>query len=80
MPSQMPDNESLFLAVPWVCLQFVIVVFPDHTLLIFRLYDETGLKLSWVGWCRVSTKGFLQLGLNLFPVLDKNPPCELNSL
>ena len=26
----------LFLAVPWVCLQFVIVVFPDHThLLLF---------------------------------------------
>ena len=21
----------LFLAVPWVCLRFVIVVFPDHT-------------------------------------------------
>ena len=21
----------LFLAVPWVCLQFVIGVFPDHT-------------------------------------------------
>ena len=21
----------LFLAVPWACLQFVIVVFPDHT-------------------------------------------------
>ena len=21
----------LFLAAPWVCLQFVIVVFPDHT-------------------------------------------------
>ena len=21
----------LFIAVPWVCLQFVIVVFPDHT-------------------------------------------------
>ena len=21
----------LFSAVPWVCLQFVIVVFPDHT-------------------------------------------------
>ena len=20
----------LFLAVPWVCLQFVIIVFPDH--------------------------------------------------
>ena len=31
----------LFLAVPWVCLQFVIVVFPDHTLLtIFELHTE----------------------------------------
>ena len=25
----------LFLAVPWVCLQCVIVVFPDHTRLLF---------------------------------------------
>ena len=25
----------LFFAVPWVCLQFVIVVFPDHTNLLF---------------------------------------------
>ena len=23
--------EWLFMAVPWGCLQFVIVVFPDHT-------------------------------------------------
>ena len=27
--------EQLFLAVPWGCLQFVIVVFPDHTHLLF---------------------------------------------
>ena len=27
--------EWLFLAVPWVCLQFVVVVFPDYTHLIF---------------------------------------------
>ena len=27
----------LFLAVPWVCLQFVIVVFPDHTHCFFEL-------------------------------------------
>ena len=27
--------EWLFLAVPWGCLQFVIVVFPDHTHLLF---------------------------------------------
>ena len=25
----------LFLTMPWVCLQFVIVVFPDHTHLLF---------------------------------------------
>ena len=25
----------LFLAVPWVCLQFVIMVFPDRTHLLF---------------------------------------------
>ena len=28
----------LFLAVPWGCLQFVIVVFPDHTHLLFFLF------------------------------------------
>ena len=28
----------LFLAVPWICLQFVIVVFPDHTHLLFFIY------------------------------------------
>ena len=27
----------LFLAVPWVCLRFVIVVFPDHTHLLFLI-------------------------------------------
>ena len=26
---------GLFLVVPWVCLQFVIVIFPDHTHLLF---------------------------------------------
>ena len=25
----------LFLAVSWVCLQFVIVIFPDHTRFLF---------------------------------------------
>ena len=28
----------LFRVVPWVCLQFVIVVFPDHTHLLFLLH------------------------------------------
>ena len=30
--------ERLFLAVPRGCLQFVIVVFPDHTQLLFFIY------------------------------------------
>ena len=29
--------ERLFLLVPRGCLQFVIVVFPDHTLLLFSI-------------------------------------------
>ena len=29
--------ELLFLAVPWGCLRFVIVVFPDHTHLLFSM-------------------------------------------
>ena len=31
------DVMLLFLTVPWVGLQFVIVVFPDHTHLLFFL-------------------------------------------
>ena len=30
--------ERLFLAVPWGCLRFVIVVFPDHTHLLFLIF------------------------------------------
>ena len=30
--------EGLFLAVPWVCLRFVIVVFSDHTHLLFFMF------------------------------------------
>ena len=33
--------ERLFLAVPRDCLRFVIVVFPDHTHLLF-FYMKTG--------------------------------------
>ena len=33
--------ERLFLAVPLGCLQFVIVVFPDHTHLLFLIYNLT---------------------------------------
>ena len=30
----------LFLAVLWVCLRFVIVVFPDHTHLLFCIRKQ----------------------------------------
>ena len=30
-------GESLFLAVPWGCLRFVIVIFPDHTHFLFYI-------------------------------------------
>ena len=34
--------DQLFLAVPWGCLRFVIVVFPDHTHL--PILDSTVIK------------------------------------
>ena len=33
--------ERLFLAVSWGCLRFVIVLFPDHTHLLFLVKPET---------------------------------------
>ena len=35
--------ERLFLAVPRGCLQFVIVVFPDHTHLLFFIHHQPRL-------------------------------------
>ena len=32
--------EWLFLAVPWGCLRFVIVVFSDHTHVLLLMYHE----------------------------------------
>ena len=36
----------LFLPVPWVCLQFVIVVFPYHTHLLFLFRKTISYMLS----------------------------------
>ena len=35
--------ERPFLAVPWGCLQFVIVVFPDHTPLLFFSVSQSSV-------------------------------------
>ena len=48
----------LFLAVPWVCLRFVIMVFPDHTNLPFLLKIPF-FKSKAVGWSAVCDCGFL---------------------
>ena len=38
----------LFLAVPWGCLQFVIVVFPDHTHLLFLVsFSKSAHFVFW---------------------------------
>ena len=40
-----------FLAVTWVCLQFVIVVFPDHTHLLLVAYQLDYFYAAWpVSW------------------------------
>ena len=38
--------ERLFLAMPRGCLQFVIVVFPDHTHLLFLIVDADDFLLA----------------------------------
>ena len=41
--------KRLCLAVPWGCLQFVIVVFPDHThLLLFTVECLSSLYLLFI--------------------------------
>ena len=37
--------EWLFLAVPWGCQRFVIVVFPDHTHLLFLIIALAGIAI-----------------------------------
>ena len=40
--------EWLFLAVPWGCLRFVVVVFPDHTHLLFFKFANCSQFLSHI--------------------------------
>ena len=51
--------ERLFLAVPRGCLQFVIVVFPDHTHFFYRLHKlgtpKMLLMVEQTGKCLSST-------------------------
>ena len=51
--------EQLFLAVPRGCLRFVIVVFPDHTHLLFLMLRVLCLC------CVVTVKSFPVLAFNV---------------
>ena len=66
--------ERLFLAVPRGCLQFVIVVFPDHTHLLFFMRHRisvTGL-LEWeCAVCRCPIKLSRRLIVS-YPLLTHN--------
>ena len=42
--------EQLFLAVPWGCLRFVIVVFPDHTHLLFLSIFDIDLVIFLISF------------------------------
>ena len=53
--------EWLFLAVPWGCLRFVIMVFPDHTHLLFLvLFFEWSLKTDFTVHFRFTANGRLR--------------------
>ena len=50
----------LFLAVPWGCLRYVIVVFPDHTHLLFlSIYRLKNVVMILVLNSNVSQRGSL---------------------
>ena len=57
--------ERLFLTVPRGCLQFVIVVFPDHTHLLFLAQMITNyICLVMINWTVASEncdKGYFQV-------------------
>ena len=65
--------EWLFLAVPLGCLQFVIVVFPDHTHLLFwKLIKDC------LGWCPSEIRHCsLKHLFNLFETASKNMGTEV---
>ena len=56
--------ELLFLAVPRGCLQFVIVVFPDHTHLLFSNFQD----FLCLPWCNYITREALLCNV----VVDSN--------
>ena len=63
--------EQLILAVPWGCLRFVIVVFPDHTHLLFLIsaVSHGAMQHLMVSLIQVGDSGLigLQYVIVVFP-------------
>ena len=46
----------LFLSVPWVCLQFVIVIFPNHTHYFWVSFMQTVMAFCTFAWSSLSLR------------------------
>ena len=57
--------EWRFLAVPWGCLRFVIVVFHDHTHLLFRVHSGHIINLRLTPYFFRNRRDNDQLGFGL---------------
>ena len=62
--------ERLFLTVPWGCLRFVIVVFPDHTHLLFLNLSITNGTVSF----KIYDMDDFNFEIVNFPFLDGDVP------
>ena len=59
----------LFLAVTWVCLRFVSVVFPDHTHLLFIKHSKVYVaKWPPIGSCADLVNHYVLFVLCLFAI------------
>ena len=66
--------ERFFLAAPWGCLQFVVVVFPDHTHLLFLLCR---FLLNLGNQYNVETLSWYSLALTPLINLSKETNCMI---
>ena len=72
----------LFLAVPWVCLQFVIVVFPDNTQLLFLqwlindLFQRKNIIFRGFRWGLAFSRGVQLFPRAMLISIDTHRTCD----
>ena len=79
--------ERLFLTVPLGCLQFVIVVFPDHTHLLFLTVFKANVMSEWFSRILINNHKCLLYNINtscahlkMFAHLSNQPCVQTASL